>query len=207
MVALILGFPEEGLKAAVRGVAIWWDVLFPALFPFFVISEMMLGFGIVHFIGTLLDPMMRPLFRVPGIGGFVMAMGFASGYPVGARLTSQIWEQKLVNREEGERLVSFTTTSDPIFLIGAVAIGFFHDASLAAILAVTHYGAAVVVAFIMRYHGDKNLISTSPIIEKGFILTRASEAMHQARISDGRAVGQLLKEAIQSSLRLVFMIG
>ncbi len=40
---------------------------------------MILSFGIVHFFGTLLDPLMRPLFRVPGIGGFVMAMGFASG--------------------------------------------------------------------------------------------------------------------------------
>src|ERR1700730_11342063 len=95
-------FPHEGFIAALRGVSIWWDVLFPALFPFFVISEILLGFGIVHGVGTVLDPMMRPVFRLPGIGGFVMAMGFASGYPVGARLTSQLWDQRLVSREEAE---------------------------------------------------------------------------------------------------------
>jgi len=155
IVLCLLVFPQEALRAAVRGVAIWWDVLFPALFPFFVISEMLLGFGIVHFFGTVLDPMMRPVFRIPGIGGFVMAMGFASGYPVGARLTAQLFEQRLITREEGERLVAFTTSSDPIFLIGAVAVGFFHDASLAPILAAAHYGAALLVGLLMRYHGRR----------------------------------------------------
>ena len=137
--ACIVLYPEAAHDSAMRGIAIWWKVLFPALFPFLVISEIMLGFGIVHFLGALLDPMMRPLFRVPGIGGFAMAMGFASGYPVSAKLTSQLREQNLVTRTEGERLVAFSTTSDPLFLIGAVSIGFFHNPGIAAPLAIAHY--------------------------------------------------------------------
>jgi sporulation integral membrane protein YlbJ len=201
-------FPQKGLDAALQGIHIWWDVLFPALFPFFVISEMLLGFGLVHFFGALLDPMMRPVFRIPGSGGFVMAMGFAAGYPVSARLTSQLWHQRLINREEGERLVAFTTTSDPIFLIGAVAIGFFHDAGLALILACAHYGGAVLVGLIMRYHG---MGTPSPTKKKSkpkqFILSRAFDAMHQARLEDGRPLGLLLRQAVQTSIQLVFVIG
>lgn len=208
MYILILWFPEEGLHAALQGISIWWDVLFPALFPFFVISEILLGFGIVHFFGTLLDPMMRPLFRVPGIGGFVMAMGFASGYPVGARLTSQLWDQKLINREEGERLVAFTSTSDPIFLVGAVAVGFFHDPGLAGILAITHYGSGIIVGLIMKYYGQPlPQTPVDPSEVSGFFLMRALRAMHEARLLDGRTIGQLIKEAIESSLKLVFIIG
>ena len=82
LILMLMIFPAHVLNAALQGVGIWWDVVFPALFPFFIIAELLLSFGIVHFFGTLLDPLMRPLFRVPGIGGFVMAMGFASGYPV-----------------------------------------------------------------------------------------------------------------------------
>ena len=94
VIVLMALFPEAALQSALRGLAIWWDVLFPSLFPFFVISEVLLGFGVVHLIGTLLDPMMRPLFRIPGAGGFVAAMGYVSGYPVGAKLTAKLWEQK-----------------------------------------------------------------------------------------------------------------
>ncbi len=203
----VLIYPQEGFAAALRGVSIWWDVLFPALFPFFVISEMLLGFGIVHFFGTILDPMMRPVFRIPGIGGFVMALGFASGYPVGARLTSQLWEQKLVNREEGERLVAFTTSSDPIFLIGAVSIGFFHDASLALILAVAHYGGAIAIGLLMRIHGRKSEPTSLPDLETGPIWVRALRSMHRARLNDGRPVGVLLSQAVQHSLGLIFVVG
>ncbi|WP_079912688.1 sporulation integral membrane protein YlbJ [Paenibacillus sp. 32352] len=213
LMCLMLLFPSEVFRASIKGVAIWWDVLFPALFPFFVIAEMMLGVGIVHFFGTLLDPLMRPVFRIPGIGGFVVAMGFAAGYPIGARLTSQLWDQKLVNREEGERLVSFTTSSDPIFLIGAVSIGFFHDAGLAGILATAHYGTAMLLGIMMRYHGSKSPI---PALQPGPqtdstssqpIWLRAFNAMHTARMKDGRPLGEMLKQAVTSSLSLIFVVG
>lgn len=206
-ILLFVYYPLEGMKAAARGVEIWWDILFPALFPFFVISELLLGFGIVHFWGTLLDPLMRPLFRVPGIGGFVMAMGFASGYPVGARLTSQLWDQKLIDRAEAERLVAFTSTSDPIFLIGAVSVGFFQDPSIALILAVSHYGGAILVGLLMRFHGPYSPAYYSQTLSEPFILFKALQAMHRARLSDGRPLGILLKEAVEISLRLIFVVG
>ncbi|MEF3304393.1 sporulation integral membrane protein YlbJ [Paenibacillus sp. GYB003] len=205
--ALMMLFPAQSLDAALRGLAIWWDILFPALLPFFVIAELMLGFGIVHFFGTLLDPMMRPLFRVPGIGGFAMAMGFASGYPVGARLTAQLWEQRLIRRDEGERLVSFTTTSDPIFLIGAVSIGFFHDASLAVILAVAHYGTSVVIGLLMRYHGNLQFVAAAPKLTGANPIRRAMQSMHRARLLDSRTFGEMLRDALQSSLKLIMVIG
>ena len=153
LTVLMAIFPVSVLQSSLRGLAIWWEVLFPALFPFFVISELMLGIGIVHFAGKLLDPFMRPLFRIPGSGGFVLAMGYLSGYPVGARLASQLWDQRLITREEGERLIAVTTTSDPIFLMGAVSVGFFHQPAIAAVLAAAHYGGSLIVGLIMRFHG------------------------------------------------------
>ncbi|SEP12944.1 sporulation integral membrane protein YlbJ [Paenibacillus sp. OK076] len=212
---LMVLFPAETWHAGVRGLSIWWDVLFPSLFPFLVLSELLLGFGIVHFLGTLLNPLMRPLFRVPGSGGFVFAVSCASGYPTGAKLTAQLWEQKLVTREEGERLVAFTTSSDPIFMIGAVSVGFFHNVAIAPILVTSHYGAAFLVGLLMRFHGgvsvkDKPSIINSPSASEEVHrsrLVRAIYAMHEARKADGRAFGELLHQAISSSLRLIIIVG
>jgi len=211
VIVLMALFPEAALQSALRGLAIWWDVLFPSLFPFFVISEVLLGFGVVHLIGTLLDPMMRPLFRIPGAGGFVAAMGYVSGYPVGAKLTAKLWEQKMVNREEGERLVAFTTSSDPIFLIGAVSIGFFHDPKIGLILALAHYGGGFLVGMLMRFHGkrESNTSTDSLLLSqtKTSRLKSAFQAMHAAREQDGRDLGTLLRQAIQSSLQLIIVVG
>ncbi|MEC0204333.1 sporulation integral membrane protein YlbJ [Paenibacillus lautus] len=211
VIVLMALFPEAALQSALRGLSIWWDVLFPSLFPFFVISEVLLGFGVVHLIGTLLDPLMRPLFRIPGAGGFVAAMGYVSGYPVGAKLTAKLWEQKMVNREEGERLVAFTTSSDPIFLIGAVSIGFFHDPKIGLILALSHYGGGFLVGLIMRFHGRHESKTTTDSLRlsqaKTSRLKSAVHAMHAAREQDGRDLGTLLRQAIQSSLQLIIVVG
>ncbi|WP_219839029.1 sporulation integral membrane protein YlbJ [Paenibacillus sp. R14(2021)] len=216
LVLLLAIFPADALRASLRGLSIWWEVLFPALFPFFVISELLLGFGIVHFFGKILDPFMRPLFRIPGIGGFVVTMGYASGYPVGARLTAQLWEQKLINRAEGERLVAFTTTSDPIFLIGAVSVGFFHSVALAPVLAASHYGGGLMIGLLMRFHDRKAPASlpantgnsgSGPSGRRRSRLAEAVHAMHNARVMDGRTLGTLLQDAIQAALRLMIVVG
>lgn len=212
LAVLMLIYPVAYLEAALRGLAIWWDVLFPSLFPFFIISEVLLGFGIVHLIGTLLDPFMKPVFRIPGSGGFVAAMGYVSGYPIGAKLTAQLWQQKMVNRHEGERLVAFTTSSDPIFLIGAVSIGFFHNPQIVPILAIAHYGGGFLVGIIMRYHGSKDSEETqhesqAPTKPRINRLKVALRAMHQARVQDGRNLGELLQDAILSSLKLIIVVG
>lgn len=210
VVALMTVFPEAALESSLRGLAIWWDVLFPSLFPFFVISEVLLGFGVVHLIGTLLDPLMKPLFRIPGSGGFVAAIGYVSGYPVGAKLTAKLWEQNMLSRDEGERLVAFTTSSDPIFLIGAVCVGFFHKPELAVILALAHYGSGLLVGLLMRFHGRKEIEATTSRSEnkrKTSRMKAALQAMHAARARDGRDLGTLLAQAIQSSLQLIIVVG
>ncbi|MFC6331783.1 sporulation integral membrane protein YlbJ [Paenibacillus septentrionalis] len=211
---LMVLFPSQALTASLRGLEIWWEVLFPALFPFFVISELMLGFGVVHFFGKILDPLMRPVFRIPGIGGFVVTLGYISGYPVGARLTAQLYEQNLLNRREGERLVAFTTSSDPIFLIGAVAIGFFGQAELAVVLAAAHYIGALLIGLLMRFHdrrSERTEVQPTATIKsfsyKQTLLHQAMRAMHQARLLDGRPFSVILQQAISSAIRMMIVVG
>ncbi|TDX52128.1 sporulation integral membrane protein YlbJ [Orenia marismortui] len=118
----IIIFSEQAFDSAVDGLHTWWDIVFPALLPFFIMAEILMGLGVVHFIGALLEPLMRPLFKVPGVGAFALAMGLASGYPIGAKITGNLRRERLCTQAEGERLVSFTNTADPLFMIGAVAL-------------------------------------------------------------------------------------
>src|SRR5690606_29938326 len=101
----IILFPKEALEASIKGLDTWWRVVFPALLPFFIVAELLIGFGVVKFIGVLLEPFMRPIFRVPGVGGFVWAMGVASGNPAGAKFTVRLRQENQLTKTEAERLV------------------------------------------------------------------------------------------------------
>ncbi len=72
----IIALPEQAFQASLDGLRLWWNIVFPALLPFFIASDTLMGLGVVHFIGALLEPLMKPpLFGVPGVGAFALAMG------------------------------------------------------------------------------------------------------------------------------------
>ncbi|WP_409292093.1 sporulation integral membrane protein YlbJ [Peribacillus sp. SCS-37] len=201
----LIKFPQESLSASIRGLNMWWEIVFPSLLPFFIISEMMIGFGVVRFIGVLLEPLMRPLFKVPGVGGFVWAMGMASGFPVGAKLTARLRQEEQLTRIEAERLVSFTNSSNPLFIFGAVSIGFFYNTGLGIVLALSHYAGNLTVGILMRFYGtdakpaakEKNKVS----------IMKALAALHRTRIKDNRPIGKMLGDSVFSSINTLLMIG
>lgn len=198
-------FPEHAFEAAVNGLNIWWNIVFPALLPFFICAEILMGSGVVHFMGVLLEPFMRPIFNVPGEGSFVMAMGLASGFPIGSLLTTRLREQNLCTKIEGERLMSFTNTADPLFMFGAVAVGMFGNPGVGATIATAHYLSSISVGLIMRYYGKKE--KALPYKYGGKIISRAFTALYEARQKDGRPLGQLTGDAIKNSINNLLLIG
>ncbi|AZU61408.1 sporulation integral membrane protein YlbJ [Neobacillus mesonae] len=206
LAASLIFFPQESLEASRRGLNMWWKIVFPSLLPFFIVSELLIGFGVVRFIGVLLEPLMRPLFRVPGAGGFVWAMGLASGFPAGAKFTARLREEGQLTRIEAERLVSFTNSSNPLFIFGAVAVGFFHNAKLGIILALAHYLGNLSVGIVMRFYGGKSSKGTMEKHKK-VTIRWAFSALHQTRLKDNRPIGQLLGDAVNSSIQTLLMVG
>ncbi len=203
----IIRFPDSAFNAAVEGLNVWLNIVLPALLPFFIGSQLLMGLGVVHFMGVLLEPLMRPLFNVPGTGSFVMAMGLASGYPVGAMLTGKLVKNKMCNLWEAERLMSFTNTADPLFMVGAVAVGMFKDVRLGIIIALAHYISAFLLGFIMRFYANKKEITIKPnSLRHENILFRATRELLQARKDDGRPFGKLLGDCIKDSINSMLLV-
>ncbi|MEB1809972.1 MAG: sporulation integral membrane protein YlbJ [Bacillaceae bacterium] len=207
LTASLMIYPKESFEASLRGLTMWWEVVFPSLLPFFIVSELLIGFGVVTFIGTLLNPFMRPVFRVPGVGGFVWAMGLASGFPAGAKLTARLRQEKKLSRLEAERLVTFTNASNPLFIFGAVAVGFFHNPTLGVVLALAHYLGNFCVGFVMRFHGGKETTPQTTGLQPTRNFKDAIKSLHEERLKDGRPIGKLLGDAVQSSINTLLMIG
>jgi sporulation integral membrane protein YlbJ len=204
-VAMVL-HPAEAFASAVHGLQVWWNIVFPALLPFFVGSEILLGFGVVHFMGVLLEPVMRPLFNVPGSGSFVLAVGLASGFPIGAVLTSRLYRDGMCSRTEAERLMSFTNTADPLFMSGAVAVGMFGRPEVAGVIIVAHYLSSLSVGLIMRHYARQADRPQRTTRQHRF-LSRALRALVEARRQDGRPFGKLLGDAVRNSVNTLLLIG
>lgn len=208
-IALVV-YPKQGFEAGIVGLKVFWDIVFPSLLPFFILSELMMGLGIVRGFGILLEPLMRPLFSVPGVGAFALSMGLAAGYPMDAVITARFRADNMCTRAEGERLLAFTNTADPLFMFGAVAVGMFKSPALGGILALAHYVSSFLVGITFKLWGRGQPSTPRPVPIAGAkrqnIFARALTEAMQARTEDGRPLGKLLGTAVTESVQTLLMI-
>lgn len=148
-------FPKQVFEASLRGLNAWWTIVFPALLPFFIMSEILVALGIVQFLGVLLEPIMRPVFRLPGTGAFVLAVGYTSGAPISSIVTADLRKKHLLTRNEAERIICFTNNASPLFMFGAVAVGMFNSPEIGVIIAVSHYLANILLGVCLRFRAPR----------------------------------------------------
>lgn len=82
-VAGLLFMPQLASQAARDGITLCLDIIVPSLFPFFVLSTLIVELGLAQYLGRALEGIMRPLFRLNGACSAAVVMGFVGGYPVG----------------------------------------------------------------------------------------------------------------------------
>jgi len=202
----LIFFPEECYEAAVEGVDTWINVVLPALLPFFIGAELLIGLGVVDFAGTILEPVMRPVFKTPGLSALVFIMSITSGYPVGVKLTCNLRESGMCTKSEGQRMLAFCSTSGPLFMIGAVSIGMFGSRPAGTIIALSHYLAAIATGILAALFLRDNEKSYSSNLKMPS-MKKALEAMLKKRIKDGRPIGTLLGDAVRESVNTLLIVG
>lgn len=221
LVVSIVVYPKQAFEASLHGLTIWWNIVFPGLLPFLILSEMLIGFGMMHFWGVLLDPFMRACFRLPGVSGWAVAMGAAAGYAAAAQSTARLRERNLISRRDGNRLLALSYSCSPVVIIGVVAAGFFGEPQLGWALVAVHFAAWLAVGLLLRavpgiISGPSRPFappappaasSVTPRPAASSVLRRALSAMHQARKEDGRSFGKLLGDAVLQSIAALMMIG
>ncbi len=201
VVAGIIAYPVEAVKAASEGLLLWFNVVCPALLPFFICIEVLIGLGIVSFLGAALRPLMAPAFNLPGEAAFCFIMSISSGYPVGSKITAKLREEAICTKREGQRMLSLCSTSGPLFIIGAVAAGLLNNAAIGLLLAFSHYLSAIAVGLCFRFLDQEKRsaprsANRSPLAD-----------MLAYRKKDGRTIGILLGDAVRNSVNLILLIG
>lgn len=149
--ALVL-WPEQSMEAMRDGIRLCGNVILPSLFPFFVLSSLVVELGMSRYLGRLLEPVMAPLFRVNGSCAAALALGAVGGYPVGARTAIQLYENGQCSRTEAERLLAFCNNSGPAFILGVVGAGVFGSGTAGLLLYLAHLLASLLVGVLFRFY-------------------------------------------------------
>lgn len=149
VMALIAIFPSAAIEGASSALSAWATVVVPSLMPFFIACRLFLESGGAGAVARLLSPVTRRLFALPAAFSYVLLSSVLGGYPLGARLTADLYDQGALSEKEAQALVCCTSTSGPLFIIGAVSVGMLGSASYSLYLLLPHYLSILLVAAVV----------------------------------------------------------
>ncbi|MBQ2734259.1 MAG: hypothetical protein IJF33_00350 [Clostridia bacterium] len=145
---LILKNPEVAVSYMNRGLLLCAKTVIPSLFPFMVISDLIVRGGIGD---LLLRRSCKPLRRLLGLseaGCVAMLLGMLCGFPVGAKCTVLSYERGTLTREEAERLLCFSNNPSSAFLISAVGVSLWNSKPFGTALYATVLFASFLTALL-----------------------------------------------------------
>lgn len=112
--------PALVFEGASQGLLLWFHTVLPTLFPFMVLTTILTNTKAIHFISSVFAPVLCPLLRISQNACLAVIGGFLCGYPMGAKIISDLWETGQISRTEGLYLLSFCNNISPAFVISFI---------------------------------------------------------------------------------------
>ena len=112
--------PKAVFDGAESGLLLWFQVVFPTLFPFMLVSGLMLSGGGLVVISRIFGRLFSTLFATSPNGSFAVIAGFLCGYPMGAKVSADLVRSGRISRDEGAYLLSFCNNTSPIFIMNFI---------------------------------------------------------------------------------------
>ena len=115
-ICFLLTYPQEALTAAREGLSLWLNILLPTLLPFLILTGILIR---TEMAGRVLKPTEKIWNRLLGVstaGAYAVLIGALCGYPIGAKITSDLYENQQISRSEAQYLLTFTNHASPVFV-------------------------------------------------------------------------------------------
>lgn len=117
----LLCFPQESLLASRQGLGLWLNTLLPTLLPFMIVSNLLIFSGSLDKLIAMLPGLNRAS-RLSPYGIYAIFLGFLCGYPMGAKLTADLYGKQKISKKEAEYLLTFVNNPSPAFLSSYVLL-------------------------------------------------------------------------------------
>lgn len=141
--------------AVLEGLSLCAGSVIPALFPFLTVSSLLISLGFGEWVSGPLGGLMG-LWNLGGAGASALILGLVGGYPVGARTTAELYRDRLLSRDEAERLLTFSNNSNPAFLINVLGLGVFRSLRVGAWLWLIHVASALLTGLVLGRRGKRS---------------------------------------------------
>lgn len=201
---LFLFFPLPTLNGAASGLLLWYNILLPTLLPFIMLTSIIIKTQAFSLISKFIGPTLGRIFRVSDSGSLAIIIGFLCGYPMGAKVIGDLYDNGNVSQREAQYLLSFCNNTSPMFIVSFFVLQILGDTTKLLPVLLALYLAPITLSLFTRiwYSSSYRIKYTHEKTSSEKNSEKNSEKKLNQRFSF-----QLLDEVIIESITLILKIG
>jgi sporulation integral membrane protein YlbJ len=154
--SLVFIFIPSLSDSVLDGMKLFFACVLPSLFPYFFITAILTELKTTSKISNGLSPIMKNVFNVNGVCGYAFFMSVIAGFPMGAKLVSDLKTKGFLTETESVRASAFCSTSSPVFLIVSVGSVMFKNTVFGVLLFLTNIMSAILVGIVFSFYRRKD---------------------------------------------------
>ena len=149
-------FPDMYMSVTLNGLTAWALNVLPSVLPFIFFTKVLSSLGCVERVSKIFSKPCKKLFRTSPLSAYVFFTSIISGYPVGAKMTADLYQSGRITKSDAFKMTSFCSTSGPMFIIGAVGIGMLANPIYGYIMLTSHILGAFFNGLLYRNINPKD---------------------------------------------------
>ncbi|WML35126.1 sporulation integral membrane protein YlbJ [Clostridium sp. OS1-26] len=191
LILQIIAAPKVCIDGVISGALLFFYKVFPSLFSFLVVSNIMLAYDGVHIYSKVLGNIICKPLRLPKSCNFVLIISLLCGYPLGAKYACDLYEKNIIDLKTCERLLNIASNASPLFVLGSVGISMLKNSYIGYILLLSNLLSCIIMGVVLP---NRVKINIKNIYEDKFTYSDSN-------------IGNILKSSIEGAIRTCLSIG
>ena len=184
--------PNVCIQYTISGAKLFFNAVFPSLFPFLVVINIIINYDGIHIYSKLLGKIICKPLKLPEECSFALLVSLLCGYPLGARYSCDLYEKNIIDLYTCERLLNIASNSSPLFIIGAVGASMMLSTKIGYILLISNILSCILMGFIIPSKNSSFKIKNSNFSKTVIINTN---------------IGIIFKNSIEDAIKNSLNIG
>ena len=180
---------------------LWVNNLIPVLFPFFIISNILINYKIIDYIPKNFKNLCKKVFNINDNMLMILFLSILSGFPSNAKNTRLLYDKGIINDAEANHIILFSHFANPMFVLTVVGVFFLHSEKLGIIILISHYLSNICLGVMFRKgfknnYYDINLNNTSKVNLGGVLISAIKDSIDTILLICGIVIVFLILAAI-----------
>lgn len=150
MLGLII-YSQAASDAATKALQLCGTSVIPSLFPYFVLSKILLSSGISL---SFANRFTEKCFGVSGECLSAFVIGLLGGYPAGAAAVTALYQNGAITKRDAEKALSFCNNSGPAFFVAFIGCSVLHSVQQGLTLYCIHIISAILCGRMRAGYGN-----------------------------------------------------